>query len=326
LRSRSTRDIEACWQHRHAFYFSRAALYPDAVQNRSFSLPSYAKVNLALRVLGRRNDGFHEIATILQTISLHDTLIFEPWDNGIELICYDTNLPVDETNLIIGAANALQSELRVEDGARIELNKLIPMGGGLGGGSSNAAVALIGLSRLWALDLSFEKLYEIGSRLGSDVPFFLYGGRALATGRGTTIEPVSEICLGPTIVVTPKIRVSTREAYANLGLVNLTSADVERILLNYRFGPESPVQSVNDFEKTVFAAFPEIADVKANLLELGALEALMSGSGASVFGIFENEETRQTALKALGERTDWRSFAVAAVSRSEYREELGIVD
>ena len=277
-------------------------------------------------MLGRRNDGFHEVATILQTISLHDTLIFERSDNGIELTCDDCSLPIDETNLITKAANALRAEFRIEDGARIELRKLIPMGGGLGGGSSNAAVTLIGLSRLWSLNVSFEKLYEIGSGLGSDVPFFLYGGTALATGTGTAIEPNPDVRLGPIIVVTPNVWISTREAYADLDAANLTSADTERILLNYRFEAEIPANTVNDFEKTVFAAFPEIADVKAKLLELGAQWALMSGSGASVFGIFENEETRQTALKALGERTDWRSFAVAAVSRSEYREKLGMVD
>ena len=277
-------------------------------------------------MLGRRNDGFHEVATILQTISLHDTLIFERSDNGIELTCDDCSLPIDETNLITKAANALRAEFRIEDGARIELRKLIPMGGGLGGGSSNAAVTLIGLSRLWSLNVSFEKLYEIGSGVGSDVPFFLYGGTALATGTGTAIEPNPDVRLGPIIVVTPNVWISTREAYADLDAANLTSADTERILLNYRFEAEIPANTVNDFEKTVFAAFPEIADVKAKLLELGAQWALMSGSGASVFGIFENEETRQTALKALGERTDWRSFAVAAVSRSEYREKLGMVD
>jgi len=277
-------------------------------------------------VLGRRNDGFHEVATILQTISLHDTLIFERSDNGIELTCDDCSLPIDETNLITKAANALRAEFRIEDGARIELRKLIPMGGGLGGGSSNAAVTLIGLSRLWSLNVSFEKLYEIGSGLGSDVPFFLYGGTALATGTGTAIEPNPDVRLGPIIVVTPNVWISTREAYADLDAANLTSADTERILLNYRFEAEIPANTVNDFEKTVFAAFPEIADVKAKLLELGAQWALMSGSGASVFGIFENEETRQTALKALGERTDWRSFAVAAISRSVYREKLGIAD
>ena len=296
------------------------------MQKPGFSLPSFAKVNLSLRVLGRRDDGFHEIITILQSISLHDLLTFELLEDGIGLNCDDLDVPVDETNLITRAAEALRAEFRIADGARIELKKRIPMGGGLGGGSSNAAVTLIGLSRLWSLDPGAVKLHAIAEGLGADVPFFLHGGTASATGIGTSIESLPDSGLGPMIVVTPSTRVLTRLAYRDLKAPSLTSDDAERILLNYRFEAETPVNTVNDFEKTVFAAFPEIANVKARLVELGAVMALMSGSGASVFGIFENEETRQTALKALGERTDWRSFAVAAVSRSEYREKLGIVD
>jgi 4-diphosphocytidyl-2-C-methyl-D-erythritol kinase len=294
------------------------------VQKPSFSLPSLAKVNLNLRVLGRREDGFHEIVTILQTISLHDTLTFEHSDKGIELTCDDPDVPLDGTNLIIKAAKALRAEFGGADGARIELKKRIPIGGGLGGGSSNAAVTLIGLLRLWSLDVSGEKITGIAATLGADVPFFLRGGSARATGSGTTIEALHDLTLGPMVVVTPDVRVSTRDAYANLGVASLTTDDAERILLNYCFEAETLDDTVNDFEKTVFAAFPEIANVKTRLIELGAVKAMMSGSGASVFGIFENEETRQTALKALGERTDWRSFAVAAVSRNEYRERLGL--
>ena len=296
------------------------------MQKAGFSLPSFAKVNLSLRVLGRRGDGFHEIITVLQSVSLHDTLTFEASDKGIELTCDDPDVPVDETNLITRAAEALRAEFRIADGARIELKKLIPIGGGLGGGSSNAAVTLIGLSRLWSLNVRVEELHGIVEGLGADVPFFLHGGTASATGIGTSIESLPDTILGPMIVVTPNTRVSTRQAYEDLKAPSLTSDDAERILLNYRFEAANPSFAVNDFEKTVFAAFPEIANVKARLVELGAGMALMSGSGASVFGIFENEETRQTALKALGERTDWRSFAVAAVSRSEYRERLEIVD
>jgi 4-diphosphocytidyl-2-C-methyl-D-erythritol kinase len=267
------------------------------VQKQGFSLPSFAKINLNLRVLGRRDDGFHEIVTVLQTISLQDTLTFEPSEKGIELICDEPSLPGDDTNLIIKAARALQAEFQVGEGASIQLKKLIPMGGGLGGGSSNAAVALLGISRLWSLDVSVERLHRIAADLGSDVPFFLHGGTASALGTGTTIEPIPDVSVGPMIVVTPDAKVSTREAYENLAAASLTTEDAERILLNYRLEAEDPVYTVNDFEQ---------------------------GSGASVFGIFENEETRQTALKALGERTDWRSFAVAAVSRSEYREKLGL--
>lgn len=308
------------------FYFCAFRIYADFVPNDILSLPSFAKVNLNLRVVGRREDGFHDIVTVLQTISLHDTLTFGPADKGIELICDDPSLPVDETNLVIKAAKALQAEFGIDDGASIGLRKVIPMGGGLGGGSSNAAVTLLGLRRLWSLDFSSDRLHRIASGLGSDVPFFLHGGIILATGTGTTIESIPDVDLGPMIVVAPDIKVSTREAYQMLGADSLTTSDPERILLNYHIEMVGPFEAGNDFEKTVFAAIPEIADVKARLVDLGAKIALMSGSGAGVFGIFENEETRQTALKALGERTDWRSFAVAAVSRSEYRERLGIAD
>jgi len=309
---------------RHAFYIYWYALYADSVKDLSFSLPSFAKINLVLRVLGRREDGFHEIVTLLQTISLQDTLSFEPLDDGVELACNDPKIPLDENNLIVKAARALQDELRIKHGARIELRKSIPMGGGLGGGSSNAAVALIGLSRLWSPEVSIHKLHEVAAAIGSDVPFFLQGGTALATGTGTKIETRSDLSIGPMMVVTPDVQVSTQGAYADLRATSLTSEDAERILLNYRFEADEGFWMVNDFEKSVFAVFPEVAGVKATLLELGATNALMSGSGASVFGIFENEETRRTTLKALGERTDWRSFAVAAVSRSEYREKLGL--
>ena len=290
-----------------------------------FSLPSFAKVNLHLRVLGKRDDGFHEIFTIFQTISLADELTFEPGD-GIELVCDDPAVPVDETNVILRAAKALNPER----GARISLVKRIPLGGGLGGGSSNAASALMGLNRLWDIGLSTAQLASIGAGIGSDVPFFLSGGTGLGFGRGTDIEPVPDFASGPTILVTPAVQVSTGAAYASLHAENLTNSDLNRILRVCRSEAESPdfLRSalINDFEPTVFAEFPEIGRAKQRLKELGANQALMSGSGASVFGIFDKEETRQTALKALDHEVNWRKFAVAAISRSEYREKMGIAD
>ncbi|MGH9948371.1 MAG: 4-(cytidine 5'-diphospho)-2-C-methyl-D-erythritol kinase [Pyrinomonadaceae bacterium] len=289
-----------------------------------FSLPSFAKINLQLRVLGKRDEYFHEIFTVLQTVSLHDTLSFEKAENEIEILSEDPNVPTDETNLIVQAAEHIRSKFRIKSGATIRLEKRIPSPGGLGGGSSNAAVALIALSRLWELDISESELIEIAASLGSDVPFFLFGGTAVGTGTGSTISPTDDLNLGPTLIVSPKVQVSTKEAYAGLNANRLTSGEAESILSNYRFGAIDGLKCVNDFEKTVFAAFPEIEFVKQTLLELGANAASMSGSGASVFGIFDNEETRQTALKALGEKANWRSFAVAAVSRNEYRERLGM--
>jgi 4-diphosphocytidyl-2-C-methyl-D-erythritol kinase len=292
----------------------------------SFTLPSFAKINLYLEVLGKRDDGFHEISTAFQTVSLYDELTFELTKTGIELQCDDQKLPVDEINLVVRAANELRRLAAVDAGARITLNKRIPIGGGLGGGSSNAAVTLIGLSRLWRLNVSLDQLESIAEKLGSDVPFFLHGGTAIGSRRGEIIQPVDDFPEKYLIIVTPDAHVSTAQAYEGLHAPNLTNVGSNRILNVSRAAEILSRELKNDFEKTVFAAFPEIGYAKTRLLELRARQALMSGSGASVFGIFDNEETRQTALKALGQETDWRSFAVAAVSRNEYREKLGLTD
>ena len=298
-----------------------------AVAVESFTLPSFAKINLMLRVLGKRPDGFHELFTVFQSVSLHDDITFRDGE-GISLTCPNKSIPIDEKNLIVKAANLLQRHSGVDRGASMHLTKRIPSPGGLGGGSSNAAVALIGLSRLWEIDESFDELKGMAAEIGSDVPFFLHGGTAIGTGRGEEIEPIADIDPGHLLIVTPNVRVSTPEAFKRLGAQNLTSEDLNRILIVCRLEAEKldPRQSdlVNDIEAAVFAAHPEIKRVKRTLLDLGAANAMMSGSGASVFAVFEKEETRQTALKALDDEVNWRKFAVAAVSRDEYREKLGI--
>lgn len=285
------------------------------------TLPSFAKVNLHLRVVGKRNDGFHELCTVLQTVSLRDSITFAEAD-GLFLIWNETAVALSEDNLIIRAANGLRARFAIDKGAQISVVKTIPSPGGLGGGSSNAAVTLLGLSKLWGIDAPFDEIVRIAGALGSDVPFFLYGGSALGTGRGEQIAALADIDLGPMLVVTPDVYVSTAEAYARLGFASLTNEALNRNLQVCRDEAESPdlFQSAlkNDLEPSVFKAYPEIARVKETLLGLGAQSALMSGSGASVFAIFDKEETRQAALKALDTEVNWRKFAVAAVSREEY--------
>ena len=290
------------------------------------TLPSFAKINLHLEILGKRPDGYHELFTVFQTVSLCDELTFEDAERGIELVMNGLPLPQGDKNLVVRAANALRSATGIDRGAKIGLRKRIPVGGGLGGGSSNAAVTLIGLSKLWKLQTSESDLDRIASHLGSDVPFFLKGGTAFGTGRGEIIENMDDFPLRVALIVSPRLHVSSATAYAGLNAPNLTNTGSNRILNVSRAADLTCEDLKNDFEKTIFARFPEIGRAKDRLLELGAENALMSGSGASVFGIFDNEETRHTALKALGEETDWRSFAVAAVSRNEYREKLGIAD
>jgi 4-diphosphocytidyl-2-C-methyl-D-erythritol kinase len=296
---------------------------------RTLTLKAFAKINWTLRVLGKRTDAFHEICTLFQTVSLHDLLHFEEAD-GLTLTCDDASIPTDQRNLIIQAATLLQEtfpEARAR-GARIHLEKRIPSPGGLGGGSSNAWTAICGLVELWRIPLNDAILAVLPRRLGSDVPFFTMGGTALGTGRGDLVAQVEDREERHVIIVTPDVRVPTDQAYAGLSSPTLTSGDLNRILPVCRADVLStnPRLSalINDFEPTVFEAHPEIARVKMALLELGAVNAAMSGSGASVFAVFDKEETRQTALKALDQESTWRKFAVSTVSRDEYRESFGI--
>lgn len=291
----------------------------------TFSLPSFAKINWTLRILGRREDGFHELFTVFQTVSLRDTLTFEE-SHSLVLTCDDRRVPIDDRNLIIKAAKVLQHAVGVRTGGLIHLEKRIPSPGGLGGASSNAAVALIGLKRLWQIDIDDDELRGIGAKLGSDVPFFLYGGTAIGTGRGEVSEPIDDVDAGNMLIVTPRTRVSTRKAFGALAADALTIEARNRILPVCRkeAGSLDPLHSVlkNDFEASVFAAYPEVKRVKDTLLDLGAVNAAMSGSGASVFAVFDKKETRQAAEKALDHESTWRKFAVSTISREKYREAL----
>lgn len=300
---------------------------------KSFTLPAFAKINWFLRVLGkRRDDDFHEICTAFQTISLHDNLTFSAIETSeIFLTCDQPHIPVDERNLIYRAGVALREKFGVKTGARIHLEKRIPAPGGLGGGSSNAAIALFGLARLWEIKAGFEHLSEIGAALGSDVPFFFFGGTALGTGRGTEISPVDEQREEKfMLVVAPEIDVPTAAAFNGLNAARLTNQPPESILKHCRSEAEKlnlrHCILTNDFESSVFEIEPEIKRVKEKLLRLGAIQALMSGSGASVFAVFDKEETRQATLKALVDEPSWRKFAVATISRKNYREALEITE
>lgn len=295
------------------------------MRENSFTLPAFAKINLNLNIIGKRDDGFHELCTIFQTVSLADYLTFSI-SNELDLSCSDERIPTDETNIIVKAANALNDRFNLKNGAKIYLKKQIPSPGGLGGGSSDCAVALLGLAKLWELEINFAELVEIGKNLGSDVPFFFYGGTALGTGRGTEIEEIQEVNEKYLLIVTPEIEVSTKLAFERLNKPRLTNFDSKSILEICRneakeFNLRHSVLK-NDFEESVFLLYPEIRRVKEKLLELGAVKSLLSGSGASVFAVFDKEETRQATMKAIQTEENWRMFAVATISRQEYREAL----
>ncbi|MCA1579572.1 MAG: 4-(cytidine 5'-diphospho)-2-C-methyl-D-erythritol kinase [Acidobacteria bacterium] len=282
-------------------------------------LPSFAKINWTLRILGKRPDGYHEVATVLQSISLCDELVFHLRDdNEISLSCDDPEIPVDDSNLIVRAARALSNT----QGADIKLLKKIPAKGGLGGGSSNAAITLLALNALWRLGLGVADLREIGSGLGADVPFFFEGGTAQAAGTGTEVAVLSDLPRQYLIVVTPNASVSTANAYEALNARSLTTFDPLSILASSFTEPfsgdNSPWPLHNDFEGVIFEIEPEIRRAKLALLEAGARNALLAGSGSSVFGIFTDEAARDQALRNLRCETGWRVFACHTLSRGEY--------
>jgi 4-diphosphocytidyl-2-C-methyl-D-erythritol kinase len=305
---------------------------PFNVSTTLFSLPSFAKINCSLRILGKRPDGYHEIRTVLQTVSLHDTLQFASApDRDIRLSCDDPQVPTDQTNLIVKAAVALRDRYRVQNGANILLEKRIPIQGGLGGGSSNAAITLLGLAHLWKIGTQVSPLIELAAGLGSDVPFFLTGGRALATGTGTSVSSLPDLEKRDLLIVAPKATVATAEAYKALSSAALTTQNPDSILAISRRSANSsdwnqwPVADEweNDFEQVIFDIEPEIGRVKNALLRAGARSALLAGSGSSVFGIFNNREAQQRALETIEAESGWRIIPCTTLSREEYIRAIG---
>ena len=292
------------------------------------SVPAFAKINWSLRVLGKRDDGYHEIDTVLQTISLHDTITLEATnDDVIRLWCDDRSIPVDKTNLVGRAAAALRERYSIRRGARIRLEKRIPAEAGLGGGSSDAAATLIALAFLWEIEMSADDLVQIAEGLGSDVPFFLCGGTAGATGRGSVVEPLEDSPQKHLLVIKPNASISTAKAYSTLNRAALTSSDSKPILFRSQASNSSASIDLNalhnDFEPVVFQLEPEIERAKVALLKSGARAAMLSGSGSAVFGIFENQDAQERAIQAIELETGWRAFPCKTVGRDRYRSAMG---
>jgi 4-diphosphocytidyl-2-C-methyl-D-erythritol kinase len=294
---------------------------------RSVRLPACAKVNLCLRVLGRRADGYHELRTIFQTISLHDTLELElTRARSITLECDYPGLSTGRDNLVWRAIAAMQHELGLRNGVHARLEKLIPVGRGLGGGSADAAAAMMGMLRLAgrAADrIPPARMIAIGASLGADVPFFFRGGRAVGVGRGDEIYPLTDIRKRSVLVVSPAgIAVNTREAY---GWLRPYLTKRRKALKISSFCALCwSLQSAgleNDFEPAVFARHPRLARIKRVLLQKGAQEAALAGSGSAVFGIYQHPaQARRAAQSFPGDAT----FVVETLSSVEYRKALGL--
>jgi 4-diphosphocytidyl-2-C-methyl-D-erythritol kinase len=296
----------------------------------TLKLPSFAKINWTLRILGKRPDGFHEIDSILQTVSLHDELAFTQRDDQkLVLSCDAPGIPTDTSNLILRAALALRERVPDARGVSIHLTKRIPAQGGLGGASSNAAVTLLALNQLWRVGFDNGQLQDLGSQLGSDVPFFFSGGSARAKGAGTDISLLPDERKSYLIIVTPAARVSTSVAYKALKAPFLTTQGSVSILSSSFadpvFGDPNQWALYNDFEGVIFEIEPEIKRAKLELLKAGAQGGLLAGSGSSVFGTFENEAERERALTVLRREIGWQVFSCNTISHAEYCEALNSI-
>ena len=269
-----------------------------------------AKVNLTLRILNKRQDGYHNIESLVQKVDLYDRITMEDSsDGGITLQCSDPTLPTDSGNIAVRAAEMFRESAGVPArGVRISLQKRIPHGAGLGGGSSDAAAVLLGLTHLWNRPLDREILLGIAAQLGSDVPLFLHPSPAVISGRGEIVRPSYIRINGFYVIVRPDVSVSTQWAYSNF---RLTKSPEE-----YRISPLSRAVGeeispgmwdgllFNDLEACVFERFPQVERSREVLIQHGARASLMSGSGSAVFGLFDNlGDARKAARKIKGMKT-----------------------
>ena len=290
----------------------------DALSKRSgvarrLVLSAAAKINLALEVLGKRDDGYHEVATVMQAVDLCDRLVIEDAE-GLELRVSAPDIPSDGSNLAARAARALQEAAGLERGARITLAKRIPAAAGLGGGSADAAATLVGLSRLWGLRWPVARLAELAATLGTDVPFFLHGGAARGTGRGERIESVGGAALA-LVLVHPGVGTSTSAIYRGVTPAMYSDGSHVREIvaaLRSRRPARIAASLYNALERVAAAAHVQVTQMEAALLAAGALGAAMSGSGLTVFGVARSfEHARQIRARIV--RGSWRCWAVRAI-------------
>lgn len=268
---------------------------------------AYAKINLGLDVLRRREDGYHEVKMIMQTISLHDVLTFEETEQaGIALVTNDRpELPADaQDNLVYKAARLICETYGIKKGVRITLQKNIPIAAGMAGGSTDAAAVFHGLNELWGLKLSTERMQELAVRLGADIPYCIMGGTALSEGIGEKLTPLPTPPDAIVLIAKPQISVSTKYVYENLHADQLRHhPDIDGMVAAIRAGELQGIteRMENVLETVTQTAYPVIGQIKDKMLAEGAMNSLMSGSGPTVFGIFDSKEKAEAAGEKIRE-------------------------
>ena len=286
---------------------------------------AFAKINVGLKILAKRPDGFHEIRTIYQTVGLADRLQISLTSakQGIRLECEHSELASTRENLVYRAAELWRRVRGFKGGIRLRLEKKIPMGAGLGGGSSDAAATLLALERLTGNRLGFDVRLGLAAKLGSDIPLFLMGGRVLGCGRGEEVYPLTDLPARHCLIAFPGFSVSTAEAYRALGL-RLTAQKEDRRIST--LGKRSPFPleawgpAENDFEEFVFARWPELAKVKRQLIRAGAETASLTGSGSALYAVYESAQQLNRAASRIP--AGWKVFKVRTLPRARYLRRL----
>ena len=288
----------------------------------TLSFPAFAKVNLDLRILGVRPDGYHDLRTVFQSLALADTVTLSSGRGPLALTCDDPQVPTDRRNLAWKAASLLWREARLGRGeprnVAIHLQKRIPAEAGLGGGSADAAVTLLGLNRLWKLGLDGASLSRLGARIGADVPFFLVGGTALGLGRGDDIYPLADMPKVYVVLIRPGFGVSTVEAYR---WYDEETRHPRKPAAGKPMPATWPAWASalrNELEPAVVSHHPTIARIRQMLMDAGAVTAAMSGSGSAVFGLFERAEAARRTARDLA-RPGWLVLSTRTLNRYEYQ-------
>jgi 4-diphosphocytidyl-2-C-methyl-D-erythritol kinase len=286
------------------------------------SIRAHAKINLDLRVLGPRLDGFHELRTVFQALALHDVVECLPREGPLAIECDAAGVPLDQTNLVWRAAQALWRSLRrpgAVHGVAIRLRKRIPLQAGLGGGSADAAAALMALTTLWRVPVRPTQLTDVAATLGADVPFFLSGGTALGLGRGDEIYPLADLPRHWIVLLVPGFGVATSDAYAWYdGERDLARGAASREPQHVPGPwPSRAAQMINDLEAPIARHHPEIDQMRNALRRAGALAAAMSGSGSTVFGLFQRRRDALAAVDRLS-GSSWRVLLTESLGRGEY--------
>jgi len=278
---------------------------------KQLRLNAYAKINLTLDVLGDRPDGYHDIETVLHTVELHDTIVLREDGEGITLRCTSPAVPPDTRNLVHRTAHLVRETYAIPRGIEIELTKRIPVAAGLGGGSSDAAVTLLGLAQMWKLRVDDRQLMELGSKIGSDVPFFLIGGAALATGRGERVRMLPPLPTTWVVIARPTIEVATEWAYKALdhGAVR-KRPDTSGLVRALESEDARAVGQLlcNVFEDVVIAHHPVVGAIRERMVAHGPLGTALSGTGPALFAMTANEAAARVMAAAIGQMADVEVF------------------